>query len=191
MRARPGPRRSRVVSAVVRAQWSEGGGVPVAGADPHDALDRADPDLPVADPAGLRRRHDDADHVEGVAVLDHDLDPDLGDERDVVLGTAVDLGVALLPAVAADLADGHPGDPEGLERLADVLPLVRLDDRCHELHARTPVPPARSYADSPCWSPSIPSTSASSVTRQPIVTLMAIAMPAVRTPVHTMVNVAA
>ena len=78
----------------------------------------------------------DAEDVVGVLVVDDDLDADLRDERDVVLGTAVDLRVALLPTVAADLADGHAGDTEGLERLPHVLPLVRLDHRGHELHPR-------------------------------------------------------
>src|SRR5262249_57291006 len=121
----------------------------------------------------------------GVAVVHDDLDPDLRHQRDVVLRAPVDLGVALLAAVAADLADGHPGDAEGLERLADVLPLVRLDHRGHELHALAPslsagatvdfastevvpLPPPpprpawRSYAVSPCCWESMPSTSPSS-----------------------------
>src|SRR6478735_8697243 len=136
---------------------SDRGRVTVAGADPHHRVDRADPDLPVAD-------------------------------------------AALLPAVAADLTDGHPGDAERLQRLPDVLPLVRLDHRSHELHAfapsetvlaaRTPEdgrPPLmlvpRSYADSPCWSLSMPSTSASVEMRQPIVYLIARAMMVVKTPV--------
>src|SRR6476661_4440863 len=46
MRTRPGSRGSRVVCRV-----SECGGVAIAGADPDDRLDRADPDLAVADPA--------------------------------------------------------------------------------------------------------------------------------------------
>src|SRR4029079_7579112 len=103
-----------------------------------DGVDRADPDLAVADPAGLRGLHDDADDVVRVVVTDHDLDPDLRHQGDVVLRAPVHLGVALLAAVAADLADGHAGHAEGLERLPDVLPLVRLDHRGHELHALAP-----------------------------------------------------
>src|SRR6478735_10278544 len=74
-------------------QGSDGGRVTVAGADPHHRVDRADPDLAVADSSGLRGLDHDADHVLGVAVVDDDLDADLRDQRDVVLGTAVDLGV--------------------------------------------------------------------------------------------------
>ena len=47
--------------------------------------------------------HDDVDHLVDGGVLDHHLDPDLGDEVDGVFGAAVNLGVALLPAVALDL----------------------------------------------------------------------------------------
>src|SRR6476661_3240320 len=182
------------VRAGRRGHHSERCFVAVARADPDDRLDGADPHLAVPDPARLGGLDDDADDVLGVTVVHDDLDPDLRDQRDVVLRAAVDLGVALLASVAADLADGHPRHAEGLEGLADVLPLVRLDDRGHELHAFTPSvtvllartevgellpplrPPCRSYADSPCWSESMPSTSASSVTRHPIVTLISRAM---------------
>src|SRR5690606_38408072 len=47
---------------------------------------------------------------------------------------AVDLGVALLAAVAAGLADGHALDPEGLQGLLDLVQLERLDDGRDELH---------------------------------------------------------
>ena len=43
----------------------------------------------------------------------------------------------------------------------------------------------RSYADSPCWSKSMPSTSASSATRSPSVYLIASAMTVVSVPVHS------
>src|SRR4029077_5932190 len=105
-----------------------------------------DPYLAVPDPTRLGRLHDDPDDVVEVGAVDDDLDPDLGHQRDVVLRAAVDLRVALLPAVAADLADRHPGHPEGLERLADLFPLVRLDHRRHELHALTPLASASVWA---------------------------------------------
>src|SRR5688500_8253993 len=183
---------------------SERGRVLLAGADADDGLDRADPDLAVADPTRLRGLDDDPDDVVGVGVVDDDLDADLRDQGDVVLRPPVDLGVALLAAVAADLGDRHPGDPEGLERLADVLPLVRLDHRGHELHALAPsvfvvvatgaveaartlllpplVPLCRSYADSPWATRSMPLTSSSSSRRRPIVYLIARAMTVVRMP---------
>src|SRR6478672_5282269 len=171
---------------------SERGLVPVPRAYPDDRVDRLHPHLAVPDPPGLRGLHDDPDHVVDVRGLHHDLDPDLGHQRDVVLRAAVHLRVALLPAVAADLADRHASHPEGLEGLTDLFPLVRLDHRGHELHAFTPrasasawafavgrllpvrdrpPPPevAKSYADSACSTPSMPSTSSSSESRKPMV----------------------
>src|SRR5882757_2614500 len=149
----------------------------VAGTNPYDAVDRRDPHLPVADATGLCSLHHDPGDVLDVTVVDQDLDPDLRHQGDVVLRTPVDLGVALLPAVAADLADGHAGDTEGLQRGADLFPLVRLDHRSHELHALTPLDAAvdwasadgeelpdretKSYAVSPCCAKSMPSTSSS------------------------------
>ncbi len=112
--------------------------VRLARANPHDRVDRDDPDLAVTDLAGLRRPGDRADHALDVGVVDDDLEADLGDQRDVVLSTAVDLGVSLLLAVAARLGHRHAGDACGGEGLADLFPLVRLDDRCNQLHVQTP-----------------------------------------------------
>ena len=78
-------------------------------------------------------------HGVDVGVVDDDLDPDLGHQGDVVLRAAVDLGVALLPAVAADLRHGHAGDADRLQRGPGVLPLVRLDDRGDQLHPALPL----------------------------------------------------
>src|SRR5262249_23032427 len=121
-RGRAGP----TWTAGCRILPSDGRRVAVAGAYPHHGLDPAHPDPAVADPSGLRGLGDDVDDVGGVTVVDDDLDADLRHQGDVVLRAPVDLGVALLPPVAADLADRHAGHPEGLEGLADVLPLVRL-----------------------------------------------------------------
>src|SRR4051812_10402931 len=129
-----------------RADCSDGRLVLVAGADPDDAVDRGDPHLAVADATGLRGLDHDPGHVLDVRVVDEDLDADLRHQRDVVLRPPVDLGVALLPAVAADLADGHAGHPEGLQGGTDLFPLVRLDHRGHELHALTPLDSAVDWA---------------------------------------------
>ena len=64
------------------------------------------PILPV-----LARLDDRLDAALGVAVLDHDLDLHLGQEVDHVLGAAIELGVALLPAEALDLGDGQAETP--------------------------------------------------------------------------------
>src|SRR5580765_357659 len=181
----------------------------LAGTNPGDVLNRDDPDLAVADPPGLGGLEDDVHDRLGIHVVDDHLQADLRDEVDRVLGTAVDLAVPALAAVAGRLADRHPGDPEGLQGLLDLVELVRLDDGGDELHhlapsraadagrplgaewPRRPPSGARSYAVSPCSWKSMPSTSASSVILQPIVYLMARPMTAVPTPVHTRVNRAA
>src|SRR5439155_1377809 len=58
----------------------------------------------------------------------------LGDELDGVLSSSVDLGVAALAAEAADLGHRHSGDVVRLERVLDVVELVRFDDGGDELH---------------------------------------------------------
>ena len=109
----------------------------LAGADPHDVLDRDGPHLAVADAAGLGALGDDVHHGGGVVVLDEDLDAHLGDHVHRVLRTAVDLGVPTLAAVAAGLGDRQAVDAVGLQGALDVLELERLDDRGDELHAFT------------------------------------------------------
>src|SRR4051812_21870585 len=108
------------------------------GADPDDLVDRGDPHLPVTDLPGGGRLHDGVHHAGGVELADDHLDPNLRHEVDLVLRTAVDLGVAALAAEALDLAHGQTGDPDQLEGVLDVVELERLDDRGDELHARTP-----------------------------------------------------
>src|SRR3954453_8397110 len=108
------------------------------GADPDDLVDRRHPHLAVTDLPGGGRLHDGVHDAGGVELADDDLYPDLRHEVDLVLRTAVDLGVAALAAEALDLADGQTGDPDQLEGVLDVVELERLDDRGDQLHARTP-----------------------------------------------------
>src|SRR5262245_35474239 len=68
----------------------------LAGADPDDLLDVADPHLAVADLVGAGRLHDGVAHPLDVVVAHHRLDPHLGDEVDVVLRAPVRLGVTAL-----------------------------------------------------------------------------------------------
>src|SRR3954454_19435442 len=180
---------------------------PLTGPHPDQLVDRRGPHLPVTDLPGRRRLHDDVDDIRRVVVRDDDIEAYLGDEVHLVLRAAVDLGVTLLPPVAVDLRDGQPVHSERLQRRLHVVELERLDDRGDESHAPTSVvrrmdapstkeprppvdtpPEPQSYADSPCSFTSMPSTSASFVTRQPIVYLIARAMIVVTTPHHTMVN---
>ncbi len=118
-------RRSEGVRAALTGPHADGG------------VDRDAPDLPVTDLAGAGGLDDDFDELFGVLVLDEDLDTDLGDQVDGVLGAPVDLGVAALPPVTAGLGDGEPVDAEGLEGLLDLVQPVRLHDRGDELHAST------------------------------------------------------
>src|SRR3954468_20548169 len=206
------PRRPRARPEISHEQCIDLQGVrpPLAGPDPDQLVDRRRPDLAVTDLAGCRGLHDDVDDVGGVVVGNDDIETHLGDEVDGVLRAPVDLGVPFLPAVAVDLRHGQAVHPEGLQRRLHVVELERLDDRGDESHAPTSVassvirlmdapctreerPPAeppepQSYADSPCSFTSMPSTSASDVTRHPIVYLINRAMIAVTTPHHTMVN---
>src|SRR5436305_4833111 len=180
----------------------------LSGPDPDQLVDRRRPHLAVADLPRRRRLHDDVHDIGCVVVGDDDVEPHLGHEVDGVLRASVDLGVPLLPAVAVDLRHRQPVHSEGLERRLHVVELERLDDRGDESHAPTSVassvvrhihapcsreerPPAeppehQSYADSPCPFTSMTSTSASEVTRQPIVYLIDRAMIAVTTPPPTM-----
>ena len=69
-----------------------------------------------------------------LVVGDHHLDLDLGQEVDDVLGAAVELGLALLAAVALGLEHGHALDAQLLQRLLHLVQLERLDDGFDLLH---------------------------------------------------------
>ena len=74
--------------------------VALTGADPDHAVDRGDPDLAVADPAGLRGLDDDVGHVGDVAAS---------------LATAQELGAAVaIPLIDnGDITFAHLVDPDG------------------------------------------------------------------------------
>src|SRR5215831_4019343 len=108
--------------------------VELAGADADDVIDRRHEDLAVTDLARLRSLDDRVDAALSVAVLDDDLDLDLGQEVDDVLGAAVELGVAFLTAKALDLGHGQARHADVGQRLAHLLELERLDDGGDLLH---------------------------------------------------------
>src|SRR5690606_11640357 len=135
------------------------------------------PDLAVADLARLRGGDDRVGHGSGIGIVDQDLKTRLGNQVHGVLGAAVDLGVALLAAVAGCLRDRDTLDPHCLDGGADLVDAVRLDDGGDQLHGYF----ASSYAVSPCSARSMPDTSTSSLTRNPIVYLIASPMIAVAT----------
>src|SRR4051812_2999074 len=79
-------------------------------ADAHEATDAGDPDLAVADLAGLRAAGDRVDDAVDVTVVDDDLDLHLGQELDRVLRAAIGLGVTPLATEPLHLAHGDAGD---------------------------------------------------------------------------------
>src|SRR5437763_3274281 len=72
-------------------------------------IDRRDPHLAVTDLAGAGSLDDRVGHPLGLVVVDEDLERDLGNELDGVLGAPVHLGVAALAPEAAHLRDGQAG----------------------------------------------------------------------------------
>jgi hypothetical protein len=62
----------------------------------------------------------------------------LGQEVHGVFRAAVDFSVALLPAVALDLGDGHTVEADRREGVAHLFELEGLDDGDDELHGASP-----------------------------------------------------
>src|SRR5688572_25756796 len=88
---------------------SDGVGAHLAGPDADRTVDRRDPDLAVTDLARAGGTGDDLGDLLGFARLAQDLDLDLGHEVDLVLGTAVGLGVAALATEPLHLGDRQAG----------------------------------------------------------------------------------
>src|SRR3546814_1352510 len=91
-----------------------------------------DENLAVADLAGAGGLHHRLDHGVGLVVGDRDLELDLGQEIDHVLGAAVQLGVALLAAEALDLGDGDA-------RHAGVGQRLSSEEHTSELQSLLPI----------------------------------------------------
>src|SRR5450756_2278842 len=167
-----------VTGATVHAWW-----IPLQGlwpvltrADPSDVVDGDGPDLAITDLARLGRPDDRIGHPRSLFSRDQHLDPNLRNQVDRVLGTAVDLRVTPLTAVAARFAHGDAVDPGGFERRLHLVQTVWLDDSRDQLHAFTSMvarEPMVSYAVSPWIARSTPLTSTSSLVRRPIVFLIA------------------
>src|SRR6185503_15808865 len=99
-------RRERSVVSFSVSPWgSERFGAGLAGADAHDLLEVEDEDLPVADLPGVGALLDRLDDALEDVFLDRRLDLHLGKEVDDVLGAAIELRVALLPAEALHFRD--------------------------------------------------------------------------------------
>src|SRR5689334_22027566 len=112
--------------------------VGLAGADAHRMIEGGDEDLAVTDLPGARRRAQRFDHPVSLLGGHRHLDADFRQEAHHIFGATIDLGMALLAAIAFDLRDGHAVDAEAVERLAHVVEFEWLDDRNNELHGRLP-----------------------------------------------------
>src|SRR5690606_26110984 len=91
--------------------------------------------LAVADLAGARGAVDRLERRFEGLVGYGGLDLELGQEIHDVLGAAVQLGMALLPAEALDLGDGQSVHARFGERFAHLVELERADDGDDQFHA--------------------------------------------------------
>src|SRR6266702_2071455 len=105
-----------------------------AGSDADGFLDVGHEDLAITDAPGLGRAADGVDGPLDEVVADHDLDFDLGQEVDDVLGAAIKLGMTLLTSEALGLRDRDALKSYFLERLFHLVELERLDDGFDLLH---------------------------------------------------------
>src|SRR6185437_16183059 len=108
--------------------------VQFAGTDADDLIQRADEDLAVADLAGARGRLDRFEHAVELVVGHGHLQLDLGQEVDHVLGTAIELGMALLATETLHLGHGDALHADFGECLAHIVQFERLDDRHDQFH---------------------------------------------------------
>src|SRR5688572_25782908 len=106
----------------------------LAGADANDFFQVEDEDLSVADLAGIGGLLDGLDRLLEHLALHRGLELHLGQEIDDILGAAVQLGVALLPAKALHLRHRDSLHADRRERLAHLVELERLDDCGYQFH---------------------------------------------------------
>src|SRR5579883_3445330 len=91
-------------------------------------IDLGQENLAVADLARAGRRDDGLHRLLHDGVGQHRLELDLGDEVDGVLTPAVELGVALLAAMATHLEHGHALDADFVQGVLDRFQLGGLND---------------------------------------------------------------
>src|SRR5579885_648967 len=89
----------------------------LAGADPNHVIEGGDKDLAVADLAGMGLEHDRFNRRLRHLILDDQVDLQLGQEVNDILGAPVHLGMALLSAEAFHLVYGETGYTDGLKLL--------------------------------------------------------------------------
>ena len=104
-------------------------------------FDRRNEDLAVADLPGLGGALDCLKRLVDLSGRNDDLHFDFGQKAHGVFSAAVDLRVALLPAVAFDFSDRHALQAQIGQRCADLLELERFDDCRDQLHTSAPLLP--------------------------------------------------
>src|ERR1700722_11582744 len=106
--------------------------------DANGFLDVGDEDFPVTNAAGLRRAPDGVDGPLDQLIRNHYFDLNFGQKVDNVLGTAIKLGMALLPAKPFGLGDGNALQSNLLKRFFDLVELEWLDDGFDFFHGSPP-----------------------------------------------------
>src|SRR5215213_5561168 len=97
-----------------------------------------DEDLAVADLAGLGSCCDGVDGLVDLVRGDRDLDLDLGQEADRILGAAIDFRVTLLAAIAFDFRHRETMNADGGQGIPDFFEFEWLDDRHNNFHGSYP-----------------------------------------------------
>jgi len=88
----------------------------------------------VADPTGLGGATDGLDGFLDHVIAEHNLDLHFGEEIHDVFGSAIKLGMSLLPAETLGFSDRDALQPDLLQRLLHLVELEGLDYRLDLLH---------------------------------------------------------
>src|SRR5262247_784676 len=135
---------------VVEASGSDGVHSGFPGSDPTGFFDVGDENLAIADPPGLGGATDRLDGFLDHVIAEHNLDLHLGEKIHDVFGSAVKLGVALLPTEALGFGHGDALQPHFLQRLFHLVEFEWLDDRLDLFHRVSfPGPSGGRAADRP------------------------------------------
>src|SRR5262245_36435602 len=104
-------------------------------ADPDGLLDSGDEDLAIADSPGPGGRLDRLHGLVDELVGNDDFDLHLRQEIDDILGPAIELGIAFLPAEAFGLGHRNALEADFLQGFLHLVELEGFDDRLDLLHA--------------------------------------------------------
>jgi len=100
----------------------------LAGANAQRVIDRRHKNLAIPDLAGAAPEVMTANSLAASSEIPRSRSAAWAEIHDL-FGAAIDLGMALLPAVALHLGHGHAVDADGGKRLADLVQLEGFDDR--------------------------------------------------------------